>query len=50
MILENMNTDIREYFNKMPTSLQELIMQDGVKIESVEQLKEIEKNFTKSKD
>ena len=50
MILENMNTDIREYFNKMPTSLQELIMQGGVKIESVEQLKEIERNFTKSKD
>lgn len=47
MILETADLDVREYFNSMPTAIKEMIMQDGVKIESIEQLKAIEENFKK---
>ena len=47
MILENADLDVREYFNSMPTAIKEMIMQDGVEIKSVEQLKAIEENFKK---
>lgn len=47
MILENADLAVREYFNSMPTAIKEMIMQDGVEIKSVEQLKAIEENFKK---
>lgn len=48
MGLEFADVKAREYFEKMPSSIQEMIMQDGIRIESVDHLMEIEKNFSKS--
>ncbi len=47
MGLEFANDMAKKYFDSMPSAIQEMIMQDGIKIESVDQLKAIEENFSK---
>lgn len=46
--LFNFSEEMQEYFDSLPAILQESIAQSGAKINSVEDMKQLEKNFTES--
>jgi len=48
--INGFSQQMKEYFNSMPPFVQETIMQSSAKIETLDELKRIEKEITRSKN
>lgn len=48
--MNNMNREVKEYFDSLPVSIRSAIVESGAKFDTVEQLEVIVKAYTKMQD